>query len=338
MKRTILLILAIVMLISAQAQKAKFQNVTFTSMHYPLSPLSINIKTYSVNVSNTSTRIKIGEDREREYLVLEGFERVSPDKADIMLNFELYGVQTNADVLSKEETSKVDGKDVKKTYYYHQVISTSSSKFSIVDKAGNVIYNQMMQGKDYENISQSSYFNTKAEAEADYNKKKGGIINSSDNATVGNVMSAIKNYMNNHYGYYKINLSATIATGKGKDFDYSDADQALAKYEEGVSLYNAGNQEGYNKIAMECIEIWKKMLEEYNPEDKKARISKKNADVFYYNISNAYLYMNEFDKAIEYINKGLEVDNSVFVKAMIPDIKDRKNRYEKNLARELGKI
>lgn len=79
-------------------------------------------------------------------------------------------------------------------------------------------------------------------------------------------------------------------------------------------------------------------MEEYNPNDKKSRVSKKNADSFYYNIANAYLYMNEFDTAIEYINKGLEIDNSIFIKAMITDIKDRKLRYKKNQEREQGKI
>jgi tetratricopeptide (TPR) repeat protein len=151
-------------------------------------------------------------------------------------------------------------------------------------------------------------------------------------------MSAIKNYLTNQYGYYKTSSAATIATGKGKDSDYADADQLVIKFQEAANLYNAGKQEEYNKLAMECIEGWEKILEEFDPNNKKARISKKNADVFYYNISNAYLYMNEFDKAIEYINKGLEVDNSVFVKMMIPEIKDRKIRYQKNLEREQGKI
>jgi tetratricopeptide (TPR) repeat protein len=334
MKKTILLFLSICVLFTIQAQKAKLKNASITYMHYPSNPLSMDIKTYAVNVTNTSTRIKIGGDRERQYLVLEGFEKVTPDKADIMLNFELYGVQTNADVLTKEETTKVDGKDVKKIYYYHEVVSTASSKFSIVDKAGKIIYTQIMQGKDYENRSQSSYFNTRAEAEADYNKNKDGVINSSDNATVGKILSAIYDYINNNYGYYKVNSSVTIATGKGKDSEYADADEAVVKFEEAVNLYNMGKQEEYNKIAMECIAIWEKILEEYDPNNKKARISKKNADSFFYNISNAYLYMNEFDKAIEYINKGLEVDNSVFVKMSINDIKDRQNRYLKNLARK----
>ena len=334
MKKTILLILAIGMLLPVLAQKHKLKNVGITYMHYPSKPLSMDIKTYAVNVTNTSTRIKIGGDRERQYFQLEGFEKVTPDKADIMLNFELYGVQTNAEVLTKEETTKVDGKDVKKTYYYHEVVSTASSKFSIVDKAGTVIYTQLMQGKDYENRSQSSYFNTKAEAEADYNKNKDGIVNSSDNATITKIMSAIKDYINNNYGYYKVSSSVTIATGKGKDSDYADADLLVTRFEEAANLYNAGKQDEYNKIAAECIAGWEKILEEYDPNNKKARISKKNADAFYYNISSAYLYMNEFDKAIEYINKGLEVDKSVFVKMMIPDIQDRKFRYQKNLDRK----
>lgn len=338
MRKTILLFLAIGFLLPIQAQKAKLRNISFNYMHYPLNPLNINVKTYGVNVSNTSTRIKIGGDRERSYFVLEGFEKVSPDQADIMLNFELYGVQTAADILSKEETSKVDGKEVKKTYYYHVVTSTASAKFSIVDKAGKVIYSELMQGKDYENRSQSNLFATKAEAQADYNKNKDGIINSSDNSALDNILSAIKNYINNHYGYYKTTSAATIATGKGKKMDYTDLDQAFEKFQEAANNYNAGNQEEYNRLAMECIEVWNKVLEEYNPNDKKARISKKNADSFYYNIANAYLYMDEFDTAIEYINKGLAIDNSIFIKAMIGDIKDRQNRFAKNQEREQGKI
>ncbi|RLD69422.1 MAG: hypothetical protein DRI95_00160, partial [Bacteroidetes bacterium] len=94
--------------------------------------------------------------------------------------------------------------------------------------------------------------------------------------------------------------------------------------------------EGFIKKSNECIEVWKSAISEYDANDKKARISKKNIDRFYWNVAVAYFYMNEFDKAVQTLNEAMTVGKSTASeKYFIGQIKNRKKRYELNEKRKL---
>ncbi len=339
MKKVFILILALSVFFPAMAQKAKVRTARFQYMHYPKSPLPNWVKTYSTETTSTSTRMKVAGDQERTFLVLRGFEKAElGTPADVKLVFELYAVKTKADILTKEETKKVDDKEVKKTYYYHQVTSDIAGKFMIVDKNGTEIYKDEFREGDFQNVAKSDLYTTKSEAQTDYNKRKDAIISKSDNAALEKAMSAYKTYMDNYYGYYTAFDDALVATGKGKKHDYSDLDAALEKFQQAAEFYNSGNKEKYKELATECIKVWETALQEYDPDNKKARISKKNADWINFSIASAYLYLDDFDKAIEYMNKGQEIDAGLQSRSVLASIKDRKYRYEQNKAREEGKI
>jgi len=339
MKKVLVLFFAMLVILPSVAQKAKVRSARFKYIHYPKNPLPLWVKTYSVEVTNTSTRLKVGSDRISEYLTLQGFKEAETGTvADVKLVFELHGVQTSADIHTKEETKKEDDKEVKVTYYYHQVISKVAGKFTIIDKNGKEVSKDIFNGKDFENVSKSGLFKTRKEAQADYNKRKNGIISSSDNTALDNALSTFKGSMDKNFGYYMANDDAIVATGKGKKHDYSDLDAALEKFTEAANYYNSEDQEKYNELAKECIKIWETALEEFDLKNKKARISKKNADWLYLSMASAYLYMNEFDKAIECMNKGQEIDSGLQSKSILANIKDRKYCFQKNQEREQEKI
>jgi hypothetical protein len=339
MKKLFILILALSVFFPLMAQKAKVRTARFQYMHYPKNPLPNWVKTYSTETTSTSTRMKVSGEQERTFLVLRGFEKAElGTPADVKLVFELYAVKTSADIQTKEESKKVDDKEVKVTYYFHQVTSEISGKFMIIDKNGTEVYKDVFSGSDFKNVANSDLYKTKSEAQTDYNKRKDAIISSSDNAALEKALSTYKAYMDNNYGYYKANDDALVATGKGKKHNYSDLDAALEKFHQAAEFYNSGNIEKYKELATECINVWEKALTEYDPNNKKARISKKNADWINFSIASAYLYLDDFDKAIEYMNKGQEIDAGLQSKSVLADIKDRKYRYEQNKAREEGKI
>lgn len=333
MRHLFLSFIIILVAIPGIAQKTKTKGVTFNYMHYPKSPLPLNIKTYSVETSNTSTRMKIGSDRESQYLVLQGFKQVETSEADVRLVFELYGIQTNVDIKEEEKTEKVNDKEVKVKYYYYQIISSISGKFTITDKLGSSIYENKFSGSKYQNVLKSGLFKTKADAQAEFNKKKKNLINLSDNNAVDNALTSIKNHMDNEYAYFMTSMNESVATGKGKKYDYSDLDEAQEKFLLAVDYFNNRDTADYAKVANECITIWEKALEELDPKSKKTRISKKNGDWFYRNIATAYLYLEEFDKAIEAMNKAFEIDKGFLGKHQMAEIKDRKYRFEKNQER-----
>ncbi|MCG8701852.1 MAG: tetratricopeptide repeat protein, partial [Bacteroidales bacterium] len=56
------------------------------------------------------------------------------------------------------------------------------------------------------------------------------------------------------------------------------------------------------------IEGFEKLIGEINLEDKKARFNKKNSVLIYLNIGLSYMMMKDYDKAIEYFEKGFTID------------------------------
>ncbi|MEN8122888.1 MAG: hypothetical protein ABFS35_21290 [Bacteroidota bacterium] len=337
MKKLILLTFLGFLAYNAIAQKAKNRSVEFKYYHLPSNPLRGNVSKYAVIVNNTSTKVKIGNDRIESYLNLQGFEKVAPSNAGVILEFSVYGVQANIDVKTKEVTEKVDDKDVKKTKYYYELTSKTSSKFVLKYKSGQIIKSMDFNGGSYLYSEKSGLYDTKAEVQKLFNSKKVALEKNADDSGLQLVLDEVKKYLDDHHAYYYVAKYESVATGKGKKHDYTELDEAIETYRDAAAEYGVkGVSEGFINKSNECIEVWKSAISEFDANDKKARISKKNIDRFYWNVAVAYLYMNEFDKAVQTLNEAMTVGKStVSEKYFIGQIKNRKNRYELNEKRKL---
>lgn len=337
MNKLILLSLFALFSLSGIAQKAKNRSVEFKYYHLPSDPLSGAVSKYAVIVNNTSTKVKIGNARIKSYLNLQGFEKITPSSAGVILEFSVYGVQTNVDIETEEVKEKVDDKEVKKTKYYYYISSKTSSKFVLKYKSGTIIKSMNFNGGDFLYTHESGLYDTKAEAQKALNSKKTALLINADDSGLELVLETVKKYLDDHHAYYYLNKYESIATGKGKKYDYTELDEAVEVYKEAAAEYGVkGVSEGFIIKSNECIDVWKSAISEYDANDKKARISKKNIDRFYWNVAVAYFYMNEFDKAVQTLNEAMTVGKSTASeKYFIGQIKNRKNRYKLNEKRKL---
>ena len=55
------------------------------------------------------------------------------------------------------------------------------------------------------------------------------------------------------------------------------------------------------------IGIWLDLLKESNPADNKSRINKKATALLYANLAEAYLWIDDFENADLYANKGITI-------------------------------
>lgn len=337
MNKTVLILFLAFIPMSLYAQKAKHRSIGFKYYHLPSEPLLGAAKSFSITVSNTSTKVKVGNGRINKYLVLDGFERVEPQKADVLMQFSIYDVHTNASINSKEVEVKEDDKKVKKTKYFYHVSSETLAKFEMKYKTGQAIKLMSFNGSKYLFEAESGLFNTKKEAQDAFNKNKKALLQNADDSGLEKVLTDIRAFVFDHYAYQYSTVYESIATGKGKKHDYSDLDLALELYRNAAAEYGLkGVSSEFIRISNECIDIWKKAISEYDAGNKKARISRKNIDALYMNISIAYMYMTEFDTAIQAMEAALSVGKSDgYEKAQIRKIKERKKRYELNEKRKL---
>jgi hypothetical protein len=117
-------------------------------------------------------------------------------------------------------------------------------------------------------------------------------------------MAEVQKQLNDQCGFPLKTRSMEIYTVKKfKDHKYNDL----------VNAYTAATQ-GYMKVGTEldhsdsgpklnqAIAIWKQALGESNVADNKARVNDKVTALLYCNLAEAYLWLNDFDQSLTYIN------------------------------------
>ncbi len=341
MKKTLILILVAFTAVSTYAQKAKRKHiVNLYYNHLPSHPLSPDAKTYKSIVNQTSTRVKVPEFQLSEYLAIKGFsEAETVTDADVIMEFTLSAVTTSVDIKTKVTEKKVDDKTVKETQYYYSIISKPYASFSIKTKHGKMLKVMKFDGDKWKYETSSDLFDTKDAASKEFNKKKNALISNNENSAVEDILNYIKSFLNDNYGYYRANEFASIYTGKGKKHDYSNLDEVADKYKSTLEEFSSkGITENFINSSNECIDAWKKAVAEYEPKNKKAKISDKNIEYFYRNISTAYLYMNDFDNAIKTIKELQSLGvakHKQDLEIRLKTAQDRKMRYELNEKRKL---
>ncbi len=119
-------------------------------------------------------------------------------------------------------------------------------------------------------------------------------------------LKAANALINDKCGYPKRTRSTEIYTvKKHKGHDYSDLIDAYTNVKSGYDLLfkDVDRKSAIAKIE-NGIEIWEDALEETNPFDNKDRVNKKVTALLYANLAEAYMWINDFDAADNYLQKA----------------------------------
>jgi hypothetical protein len=146
---------------------------------------------------------------------------------------------------------------------------------------------------------------------------------------------AVNALINDKCGYPKRTRSTEIYTvKKHKGHDYTDLIDAYTNVKSGYDLLfkDVERKSAIAKIE-NGIEIWEDALEETNPFDNKDRVNKKVTALLYANLAEAYMWINDFDSADNYLQKAKIAGVSkykTFAKRLQSVLNGLKARYEAN--------
>ncbi|MFZ5552683.1 MAG: hypothetical protein ACOZCO_06180 [Bacteroidota bacterium] len=178
-------------------------------------------------------------------------------------------------------------------------------------------------------------YKSKSEFELWWMDNEEGFWNERQSQAVMDNVSAINSYLTNKFGYPVVGRAVEVYSVKtNKDFDYSDMQNAYTAMESG--LLNLAYPEKINDAQNEinkAIGIWTTVLKESNVNDKKARVDKNVTAAAYINLSEAYIWLNDFAQAEVMANKAINVGVNKYEKdgkAKIAFIRDMKTRYNAN--------
>lgn len=148
---------------------------------------------------------------------------------------------------------------------------------------------------------------------------------------VETIMSSINNYLNDQYGYTKLNRYAILYSVKNKKGEYDDIEKARDFAVSGYKNYTEHQEDAVKDIA-NAIAIWEKTITEVNYDDSKARIDEKVGTAILKNLIFATIMTNEFEKANKYLTDfkllRLSYDDKQFADSYEKIAADLKTRFE----------
>ena len=145
------------------------------------------------------------------------------------------------------------------------------------------------------------------------------------------IMANINNYLNDQYGYTKLNRYAVLYSVKNKKGEYDDIEKARDFAASGYKNYTEHQEDAVKDIA-NAIAIWEKTITEVNYDDSKARIDEKVGTAILKNLIFATIMTNEFVKANKYLTDfkllRLSYDDKQFADSYEKIAADLKSRFE----------
>ena len=145
------------------------------------------------------------------------------------------------------------------------------------------------------------------------------------------IMANINNYLNDQYGYTKLNRYAVLYSVKNKKGEYDDIEKARDFAASGYKNYTEHQEDAVKDIA-NAIAIWEKTITEVNYDDSKARIDEKVGTALLKNLIFATIMTNEFVKANKYLTDfkllRLSYDDKQFADSYEKIAADLKSRFE----------
>lgn len=197
-----------------------------------------------------------------------------------------------------------------------------------------IIINERYAGSESFYTWRSKQFNTKAELELWWMDNENIVWEERQRLVVNEITANLNAYFTNNFGYPVITRKIEVYSAKAKGIDYTDVQKAYSIMEAGLLLLAYPNKiaEAQAKFR-EAVALYEKILQESDLVDKKARIDKWVTACIYVNLTEAYIWLNDYSSAEITANKVINIGINKYEKdarALLGFIKDQRTRYEAN--------
>ncbi|MFL5764986.1 MAG: hypothetical protein ACJ77K_13665 [Bacteroidia bacterium] len=237
------------------------------------------------------------------YIKLEGFARLPEKALIIQLNLTGYEAEEAKPSTQKKQIKRADGKTVDSTVYVYSFNYRHIIKTKLIQPDGKFLVDEAFgPSLNFSNYT-SKYFFTAADADNFWKTSKASEIGAIQDKIVEDNLKLINDQLNSNYGYVPASRNVMIAWVNEKK-NYDDFKDALNNAKNGYALIGkketAAQGEDYLRKA---IANWEKALTESNPKNRKARVDEDVTESLLMNLSEVYVWLNDFTKAQEYLTR-----------------------------------
>lgn len=308
MKKTIQLLMLLLIASSLFAQKPDKERISYQYVSLPKQPLPSEFQSYKLTISAEDLNFR---DIIYSNTKIDGFKKLELESTvdpDINITVEMYPFEfKEPEKTSNTTTTKVDGVEKKTTTYGYKGAMRYKFKVSMTGR-NDSIYLKKEYGLTVD-ISTSGHKDYTAAGKA----YKSNAEEKKTSITKEVFSSEVTGDLNHLFGFPKNSVVIevfSVKVGKKCKYDYSDLiscyDSFLKSYE--IIKKNPDENTAFLNEMLPIIEKWKTALKESNISDKKSRINEDITCMIYNNIGVTYFISKDYDQAKEYFNKGIEID------------------------------
>lgn len=258
------------------------------------------------------------------YLKLDGFGSATDNAVKITAT--LYGFENLGPELKQKEENIYNSSTkttTKQTTYWYEVQYRHPIGIAVELPSGEVLMDEIpQQFSEYKMASASNQ-----------NFREQTFLEQLESKVVEANMKEISRMLNSKYGYVKTSKESVVYRVEPKGFTYDDIQEAYENAITGYDLLASNYTSAEQKLNAAC-ELWEKALTEYVAGAKKVRIDDNVAIALRFNLAEAYLFTNKFDKADAHLSKIIAMNPSGKEKKTVAELrdlmKDMRIRWEAN--------
>ncbi|MBI2968144.1 MAG: hypothetical protein HYY40_10070 [Bacteroidetes bacterium] len=266
------------------------------------------------------------------YIKLEGFEKTND--ANLVITFIVHGLERNEPVINQKKSTSVStgsGSGQQQISYTMDIKYRNPVSVKVETTDGNLILNEAVEkANEYRSWQSASY---SSEDQARSSVKPENAIAPFEQKLIEDNLKLANELLNAKCAVTTAERKMKLYNVESKKGDYNDFSQAFIAASEGYAMVIANNEEAQKKLK-EAIELWEKAMKESNPKDKKARINEEVTIALIFNLTEAYLWINDYSKSKLTATRGATLDLSKKEKTRLEELKtfcdDQNQRYDAN--------
>lgn len=204
-----------------------------------------------------------------------------------------------------------------------------------VEAAGKgMVYSQRMAETEGFRSWRTKEFKTKSELELWWYDNENIVWEERQTQAIQENISVLNSYFVSTYGYPVQSRRIELYSAKQKNIDYSDVQKAYSTMETALLMlaYPDKIQQAQAKL-QEALGMYNQILQESNPNDKKARVDANVTSACLVNMTEAYIWLNDYSNAEMTANKVITIGVNKYerdARAHLEFIRFQQARYAAN--------
>lgn len=230
---------------------------------------------------------------------LLGFTKLPEKALIIQMNLSGFEKDEAKSTTQKKQIKRGDGKTVDSTVYVYQFNYRHIIKLKIIQPDGKFLMDEAYGPSLGFTTYSSKFFANQADLDNYWKSAQANEITNTQEKIVMDNLKSINEMINNNYGYVLQSRAVVVGYVNEKKL-YDDFKDALSNAKNAYAIIGKKETNSQGKDYLQkAVTTWEAAMKESNPSNKKARVDEDVTECLLMDLSEAYVWLEDFTKAQE---------------------------------------